>query len=98
MTNKKILEIAMEQSAEDIGCGKDDFLSDTNIVVPFSLGKNARKYLNAPITFNLVSYGSNIVASANAETIDIVSEYLGKFDFYHCFETPNMHWLDDRIA
>ena len=28
---------------------------------------------------------------------DIVKEYIGKFEFYHCFETPNMHWLDCRM-
>ena len=25
---------------------------------------------------------------------EIVETYLSKFEFYHCFETPNMHWLD----
>jgi ribosomal protein S18 acetylase RimI-like enzyme len=28
---------------------------------------------------------------------DLVTEYIGKFEFYHCFETPNMHWLNDRL-
>lgn len=27
----------------------------------------------------------------------MVKEYLSKFEFYHCFETPNMHWLDERM-
>ena len=25
------------------------------------------------------------------------AEDIGKFEFYHCFETPNMHWLNDRL-
>ena len=28
---------------------------------------------------------------------DIVKEYVGKFEFYHCFETPNMNWLSERL-
>ena len=33
MTNIDILQIAMEQSAEDIGCKVDDFISDEKIAV-----------------------------------------------------------------
>ena len=98
MTNHKMLEIAMRQSAEDIGCCADDFRLSENIIVPFELGKNARKYLKEPITCNFVSYGNNVVVAAIPETIDVVSEYVGKFGFYDCFETPNMHWLNERLS
>lgn len=50
------------------------------------------------IACNLVSYGNNIVASVREEYRSIVTEYIGKFTFYHCFETPNMHWLNDRLS
>ncbi|WP_034446693.1 GNAT family N-acetyltransferase [Butyrivibrio sp. AE2032] len=98
MTNSEIKEIALRQSAEDIGCQSDDFMLDKNIVVPFCLGKNARKYYKEPITSNFVSYGSNIVAATTEEVADLVTEYIGKFEFYHCFETPNLHWLNDKLA
>lgn len=97
MTNREMFAIAMRQSAEDMGCCEADFTADRNIVVPLQLGKNARKYLKQPITCNLVSYGNTIVAASTTETFDLVSEYLGKFEFYHCFETPNMHWLNERL-
>ena len=32
------------------------------------------------------------------EVADLVSEYIGRYEFCHCFETPNMHWLNDRLA
>ena len=35
MDNSKIKEIALRQSAEDIGCQANDFLLDKNVVVPF---------------------------------------------------------------
>ena len=98
MTNNEIKEIALRQSAEDIGCQPQDFLSNKNVVVPFCLGKNARKYYKEPITCNFVSYGSNIVAATTEAVSDLVTEYIGKFEFYHCFEAPNMHWLNDRLS
>ena len=98
MTNQEMLKIALEQSAEDIGCRPDDFLKNENVTVPFHLGKNARKYLKEPITCTLVSYGNNIVAASADEVSELVKEYIGRYEFYHCFETPNMHWLNERLV
>lgn len=98
MTNQEMLEIAIRQSAEDTGCKAEDFLSDKNIVKPFRLGKNARMYFREPISCDFNSYGNNVVVATIGELSDIVSEYVCKFDFYHLFETPNMHWLNERLA
>lgn len=98
LTNKDILRIAMEQSAADIGCRAEDFVSDKSVIVPLKLGPNAKRYYQLPIGCNFISYGSNVVAAATDETADIVAEYISKFEFYHCFETPNMHWLNERLA
>lgn len=97
MTNKEILEIAMQQSAKDLNAKASDFLMDTNVFVKFEIGPAARKYYKEPIACNLVSYGNNIVASVKDEYREIVETYLKKFEFYHCFETPNLHWLDERM-
>lgn len=97
MTNREMMEIAMRQSAEDMGCHEEDFKEDENVICPLKMGRNARKYLKEPITCNFVSYGNNIVAASINETLDVVSEYVGKFEYYHCFETPNMHWLNERL-
>lgn len=98
MTNKEILQIAMEQSAIDINCNAEDFSQNENIIVKSGVGPMARKYYKEPVTANLVSYGNNIVASVRDEYREIISEYMNKFEFYHCFETPNMHWLDERLS
>lgn len=98
MTNKEILQIAMKQSARDINCKASDFLSSEHVVVKSEVGPDARKYYKEPIACNLVSYGNNIVASVRDEYREIVAEYIEKFEFYHCFETPNMHWLNDRLS
>ena len=98
MTNQDIFKIAMKQSAEDIGCAAEDFLKNDNVMVPFKLGANARKYYKKPIACNLVSYGNNIVAAAQEDVYEDVAEYIGHYEFYHCFETPNIYWLNERLA
>lgn len=97
MTNKQIRQIAMEQSALDINCSAEDFLRDQHVIVKSCIGPAARKYYKEPVACNLVSYGNNIVASVRDEYREMVEEYIGKFEFYHCFETPNMHWLNERL-
>ena len=97
MTNKEIMDIAMQQSAYDTNAKVSDFLQDTNVFVKSGVGPLARKYYKEPIACNFVSYGSNVVASVKDDFKEIVETYLSKFEFYHCFETPNMHWLDERM-
>lgn len=97
MTNREILQMAMRQSAWDINCEAEDFLRDYPVIVQSGLGPNARAYYKEPITCNLVSYGNNIVASVREQYRELIEEYIHKFKFYHCFETPNLHWLCDRL-
>ena len=98
ITNEYILKVAMEQSANDIGCKMEDFLTSENRVVPFQLGEKAKKYYELPIIANFISYGNNVVAAGSDDVLDILKEYVEKFEFYHCFETPNSHWLEERIT
>jgi len=45
----------------------------------------------------LISYGNNIVASIQPEYRTIVEEYISKYAVEHCFETLNMHVLNDAF-
>lgn len=96
-TNKDILEIAMEQSAVDANCSKEDFLRKNNVIVISKPNSGARKYLKLPLDCNLISYGNNIVATINEKYRDIVSAYVNRYPVEHCFETPNMHVLNDAM-
>lgn len=97
MKNKEILQIAMRQSAWDVNCNAEDFLRDAPVIVASGVGSKARAYYKEPISCNLVSYGNNIVASVREEYREIVEEYIHKFKWYHCFETPNLYWLSERL-
>ena len=68
-----------------------------NIVVPFRLGEKAKKYYSLPIGCNFISYGNNVVASSADGSFDIAKEYVGRYAFYECFETPNMYWLNQHL-
>ncbi len=94
-TNKSILQIAMQQSAYDANCDSSDFLRKENVVVLSKENPNARKYLTLPLDCNLISYGNNIVATVNEKYQDVVSQYINTYPIEHCFETPNLHVLND---
>lgn len=96
-TNKSILQIAMQQSAVDANCNAEDFMKNKNIIVTSTVNPEARKYLALPFACNLISYGNNIVASITEKYRHIVSEYINSFPIEHCFETPNLHVLNDAM-
>lgn len=97
MNNKEILQIAMAQSAEDIGCKAEDFTKTENVICKYHMGENARKYIKQPVIGNFVLYGSNTVAAVQDDIRAITEEYMKKFEFYHLFEAPNMHWLNKKL-
>ena len=97
MTNEQIRRIALEQSAIDLGCEPEDFLRDRNVTVLSREHPDARRYLKLPFSCNLVSYGSNIVASVSPQFREIAQKYMDAFPAEHCFETPNLHVLNRSL-
>lgn len=97
MTNLGILETAMQQSAYEAGCKAEDFCRNENVIVESKETPLARKYLELPLACNLISYGTNIVASVQREYKTIVKDYISTYSVEHCFETPNMHVLNDAF-
>ena len=97
MTNKEILRIAMEQSAIDLSAEASDFEKSENVLVLSRASERARRYFKLPFSCQLVSYGSNVVASVSSELYDITSDYVNKYPVEHLFETPNMHVLNDAL-
>ncbi len=97
MTNQKVWEIALQQSAYDCNCSPGDFLKQENILTQSAANPLARKYLPLPLACDLVSYGSNIVAQTNLELAEPVRQYINTYPTAHAFETPNLHVLDDLL-
>ena len=97
LTNENIVQIAMQQSAIDANCNVDDFSRTDNVIVISKENVSARRYLKLPHICNLISYGNNIVATISEEYEHIVREYIDKYPLEHCFETPNLHILNDAF-
>ena len=97
LTNKEILRIAMEQSAIDLCAAASDFEKNENVVVLSRECEGARRYLTLPFSCQLVSYGSNIVASVSPEFREIAENYINQYPVEHCFETPHLHALNEAL-
>lgn len=98
MTNRDILRIALQQSAIDCNCEPQDFLSGENKIVLSQRNDQAREYLPLPFECDLISYGNNIVAQVSLRMLETVEWYIGKYSAAHCFETPNVIALNERLA
>ena len=98
MTNKQILEIALQQSAYDCNCSAADFALKENVVTISRANPKARRYMPLPLECDLVSYGNNIVAQVSERTKSSVAEYINKFGVSRCFETPQINILNDLLS
>ena len=87
----------MQQSAWDCNCAPEDFLKAESIVTLSQPHPKARKYLPLPFACDLVSYGSNIVAQTSPALARPVGEYIRTYSIEHCFETPNLHVLEETL-
>ncbi len=97
-TNEQIQRIAREQSASELNCDADDFLKPQAVITDFCLREGARVYYKEPIACNFVSYGGNVVAASKPEIKEIVAKYINRYEYYHLFETPNLLWLNEKLA
>lgn len=97
MDNRDILNIALEQSAEDLCCRSEDFFCGAPCIVRSRENPKARRYLVLPFACNLVYYGGNIVASVSEEAEPVVRNFLHRFSPEYCYETPAIHVLDEGL-
>ena len=95
--NQELWSIARQQSAWDLNCAPEDFLKKENVIVRSCKNERARKYLELPHTCDLVSYGSNIVASVTDGFAEMTEQYMRRYSVHGCFETPNLHILNDEL-
>ena len=97
MTNEQIVNIALEQSAVDMGCSPEDFFRKENVVTLSRTHPKARRYLTYPFSCDMVTYGGNIVAQTSKELSEAVKRYIDSYPAVHCFETPHLHVLDEIL-
>ena len=98
MTNQEVLCTALRQSAIDSGCSPEDFTRPEHVVVRSRANPAARRYLQLPFFCDLVSYGSNVVASVSPEIEVPVRAYVNARTPEQCFETPDIYCLNEALA
>ena len=99
LNNRRILEIAQEQSAMDCSCLASDFERPENTVRESKPAEGARRYLKLPHLCDLVSYGTNVVACCAPELIPGVEDFLRAMpNVPSCFETPGIYALNALLA
>lgn len=96
-TEHEIRRIALKQSAIDCHCRPEDFDASENVVVVSQTDPRCRRYLQLPFTCQLVSYGSNVVASVQPELADSVRAYIDRLSPERAFETPQIYRLNDLL-
>ena len=98
MTNKDVWRIALEQSAVDMHCQPEDFLRQDYVITESRASDAARKYLPLPFACDMVSYGSNVVATIDEQYRSIVESYLSRYPVSNALETPHLQVLDEAFA
>lgn len=99
MTQKQITEIALAQSAADLGCAPEDFLKTDNTVVSSAVRSGARAYLKQPYPCHIVSYGCGAAAAADPAISDELRQFLdGIRPVTKCFSTPHLGELDALLS
>lgn len=97
MTKNDILTVAMRQSALDMNCHAEDFQAPQNVIVHSAPHPQARKYLELPLFFDMVTYGHNIVASVDERIEAFTRRYIERVPSYHCFDMPRIHLLNEEL-
>lgn len=100
MKNKEILEIAIQQSANDYGISAEDLRKGNYAIYsPNEIGSEARNYLMKKPYCNFVYYGQSLVAIVDKEIQPFIEKYLNKNEtsIYRCFDAPQITGLNNEL-
>ena len=98
MSEEKILEIALKQSAEDFGCARRDFFADENVVsILDRRSERARKVLKGELFFDVASFGKNAIVCASRELSGEAYGFARAFSGKNCFGADAIRWLDKNL-
>lgn len=97
MTNREIMEAALLQSSWDLQCDAEDFFKDEPVVVISKPEKRKKKFMPEINALEMVTYGTNVVASVIDELKEIAETYLKGKDPERAFEAPGLFELNRAL-
>ena len=97
MTNRDMMEIALQQSAWDLQCDAKDFFKDEPVVVISHPEKRKKKFMPQINALEMATYGTNVVASVIPELKEVTEVYLKDKDPERAFEAPGIFELNRAL-
>jgi RimJ/RimL family protein N-acetyltransferase len=96
-TKQELMNIIKEQLAIEYNCLVSDFSSSKNIITFSSENEKRRHYINGIFFFKMVTFGDNVVITANECIHDWLKEYTKDKKGYNIFEYKNLTEIDKKL-
>jgi len=96
-TKQELLDIIKKQLAIEYNCSVNDFSSSDNIITSSKNSKEKRHYINGTFFFQMVTFGDNVVITANENIHDWLKEYTKDKKGHLLFEHNNLIEIDKKL-
>jgi hypothetical protein len=97
-TKKELINIIKEQLSIEYNCSVNDFSSSNNIITISKNDENRRQYINGTFFFQMVTFGDNVVITANECIHDWLKEYTRGKKGHWIFEHNNLMEIDKKLS
>jgi hypothetical protein len=96
-TKHELLDIIKKQLAIEYNCSINDFLSSNNIITVSKNHAEKRHYINGIFFFQMVTFGNNVVITANECIHEWLNEYIKNKTGHWLFEHSNLMAIDEKL-
>jgi len=96
-TKQELLNIIKKQLAIEYNCSVNDFSSPNNIVTVSRNIEEKRHYIDGTFFFQMVTFGDNVVITANEYIHDWLKEYTKDKKGHWLFEHNNLIEIDKKL-
>jgi ribosomal protein S18 acetylase RimI-like enzyme len=96
-TKQELMDIIKNQLAIEYNCSVNDFSSSNNIITVSRDNEERRHYINGTFFFQMVTFGDNVVITANECIHDWLKEYTKNKKGHWIFEHTNLVEIDKKL-
>jgi len=96
-TKQELLDIIKKQLAVEYNCSANDFSSLNNIITTSKDNEKRRYYINGTFFFQMVTFGDNVVVTANEYIHEWLKIYTKDKKGYLLFEHNNLVEIDKKL-
>jgi hypothetical protein len=96
-TKQELMDVIKNQLAIEYNCSAADFSSSNNIITVSKYNEKRRHYIDGTFFFQMVTFGDNIVITANECIHDWLKEYVKDKKGYWLFEHNNLMEIEKKL-